>query len=62
MKKAIVLVLVGLSIASCTQTEKGAAIEQAEALDDLQGFSFSPLCRADSIKLRDTLHNRTLSV
>lgn len=29
MKKAIVLVLVGLSIASCTQTEKGAAIGAA---------------------------------
>lgn len=26
MKKAIVLLLVGLSVASCTQTEKGAAI------------------------------------
>ena len=26
MKKAIVLLLVGLSVASCTQTEKGAGI------------------------------------
>lgn len=29
MKKAIVLVLLGLSVASCTQTEKGAGIGAA---------------------------------
>ncbi|MCQ2003023.1 YMGG-like glycine zipper-containing protein [Rhizobium sp. NRK18] len=29
MKKAIVLILVGLSVASCTQTEKGAGIGAA---------------------------------
>jgi phage tail tape-measure protein len=29
MKKAIVLILVGLSVASCTQTERGAGIGAA---------------------------------
>lgn len=29
MKKAIVLLLVGMSVASCTQTEKGAAVGAA---------------------------------
>ena len=35
MKKAIALVLVALSVASCTQTEKGAGIEELRAAIDL---------------------------